>query len=85
MKIKLRLFLISSIILNFLLLYIVASFCALYQKTQLSLFIGGFICLILSFLISLILCFIISSMRFISINYKFEYLYNLSHFLIISS
>ena len=85
MKIKLRLFLISSIILNFLLLYIVASFCALYQKTQLSLFIGGFICLILSFLISLILCFIISSMRFISINYKFEYLYNLSHFLIIIS
>ena len=77
-KIKLTLFLFLTLLLNFWLLYFVSAFCGLYQNTQLSWFIGGIINLLLLILISLFFCFINSSMRFISINHKIEWLYNFS-------
>ena len=78
LKIKLYLFLFLTLLFNFWLLYFVSAFCGLYQNTQLSWFIGGTINLLLLIIFSLIYCFINSSMRFISIHHKIEWLYNLS-------
>ena len=79
-KIKLKLFLFITLLINFWLLYFVSAFCSLYQNTQLSLFIGGIINLLILMFISLFFCFLNSSMRFISIYYKIEWLYNFSIF-----
>ena len=79
-KIKLKLFLFITLLINFWLLYFISAFCSLYQNTQLSLFIGGIINLLILMFISLFFCFLNSSMRFISIYYKIEWLYNFSIF-----
>lgn len=80
-KFKIRIFLFINLIISFGLFYFVSTFCALYQKTQFYLFIGTIFSICFSYGIFLFLCIIISIMRFISLNKKFEYLYYFSFYL----
>ena len=80
-KFKIRTFLFINLIISLGLLYFVSSFCALYQKTQFDLFIGTIFSICFSYAIFLFLCIIISILRFISLNKKFEYIYYFSIYL----
>ena len=80
-KIKLRLFLFFALIINISLLYFISSFCALYQKTQISLFLGFIFSYCFSNIIFFILCLIVSILRFASLYSKFERLYYISFYI----
>ena len=80
-KIKLRLFLFFTLIINISLLYFISSFCALYQKTQISLFLGFIFSYCFSNIIFFILCLIVSILRFASLYSKFERLYYISFYI----
>ena len=81
-KRRLILYFIIEIILTFLCCYYLYIFCAIYQKSQISLVINYFIGLLLSLGISFIISLIVTLLRIISLKCKIKNLYYSSRFLI---
>ena len=80
-KKQLFIFFIFNLIFMLWMLYYCTIFCYIYNHNQFDWFKGGWYSFFISILTTIIISFIISLIRFISINKEIKYLYNVSSYL----
>ena len=78
--IKLSLFFILQTTINLMMCYYLMIFCTVYHKTQGSIMINYLMGIVESMAISLGLALITSLMRYLSMRYKWKYIYNTSKY-----
>ena len=79
--ILLRIFFIVQLLLNLMVSYYMTVFCAVYQKTQVSMFTNYLIGRAESLILSIVYSLLFSSLRYIGIKYHSKRLYNASKYL----
>ena len=78
---KLICFYLTELILNFCICYYLIIFCTIYNKTQLSIMINYLLGMAQSLCISLGKAIITSFLRYLSLTYRWKYIYNTSKYL----
>ena len=82
LKIKMTIFVVIDFIILLLFFYFVTAFCEVYKNTQTSWISDAIVSIIISFPIELAIALVITIIYFLSIKYKWKYVYKLAMFLI---
>ena len=81
-KIYLSIFYVLQFLLNLLMTYYMTLFCEIYKKTQVSMLSNYLLSLAESIILSLCYSLLFSLFRFLSLKYRWKYLYNSSKYLL---
>ena len=81
LKIKLLIFIIIVIVFEIFFFYYLTAFCAVYQNNNKLWIYSGFISLIIMCIVPFIFCLILAALRYMSIKYKYQYLYKALYYI----